>query len=90
MVSLRRLWLICLQVFLLGFCLIAGYFAAGWWAGTREATLLAQICAQVDYVNSLQRDLEGQQTISKEVRYEFNVLVDQCRVARRDRVDELD
>ena len=34
----------------------AGYVFAQWWSRPRDATILAQICARVDYVNSLQEN----------------------------------
>ena len=52
---------------------------AGWWSGTRNLGPMEQICAGVDYVNSLQENLEGQQAASEEVRSEFKALVEQCR-----------
>jgi hypothetical protein len=52
---------------------------AGWWSGTRNLSPLEQICARVDYVSSLQENLEGQQAASEEVRSEFKALVEQCR-----------
>ena len=50
----------------------------------RDTTPLAQICARVDYVNSLQENLEGQAAASEEVRAEFKTLVEQCRAALED------
>ena len=52
---------------------------AGWWSGTRNLGPLEQICARVDYVNSLQENPEGRQAASEEVRSEFKALVEQCR-----------
>ena len=49
----------------------AGYLTAGLWTGIRDAAPLARICAQVDYVNDLQK------AESKEARYEFRTLVEQ-------------
>jgi hypothetical protein len=90
MASSRLLLLALFQTFLIGFCLIAGYLIVGWWSGTRDAAPLVQICAQVDYVDRLQKDLEGQKPQSKEVREEFKALVEQCRAALRDRTEEND
>jgi hypothetical protein len=70
------------------FCFVAGYFLAGLWASSRDTSPLAQICARVDYVNSLQENLKGQDAASEEVRAEFKALVEQCRTALRDRADE--
>jgi hypothetical protein len=49
---------ILLAAVLLGAGFVAGYLIAeGWW-GVRDTTApLAQICARVDYVNSLQEEL---------------------------------
>jgi hypothetical protein len=60
-----------IQAVLLGACLVAGYFIAGWWWGTRDSTALAQICARIDYVNGLQEELQGQLSATQEVRDEF-------------------
>ena len=65
----------------LAVCFVAGYLLAGWWSGTRNSGPLEQICARVDYVNSLQENLEGQQAASEEVQAEFKALVQQCRIA---------
>jgi hypothetical protein len=46
--------------------------------------------ARVDYVNSLQENLMGQEVPSDEVRAEFKALVEQCRAALRNRADEND
>ena len=51
---------------------------------------LAQICARVDYVNSLQENLKGQDAASEKVRAEFEALVEPCRTALRDRAEEND
>ena len=72
----------------LAVCFVAGYLLAGWWSGTRNLVPLEQICARVDYVNSLQENLEGQQAASEEVRSEFKALVEQCRAALEDRTKE--
>ena len=72
----------------LAVCFVAGYLLAGWWSGTRNLSPLEQICARVDYVNSLQENLEGQQAASEEVRSEFKTLVEQCRAALEDRTKE--
>jgi hypothetical protein len=74
----------------LAFCFVAGYFLAGLWSNARDASPLAQICARVDYVNSLQENLPGQGAASEEVRAEFKTLVEQCRTALRDRAEEND
>ena len=78
MTSIGLLSLRLFQLLLLGSCFIAGYLTAGWWPDTRDAAPLARICAQVDYVNSLK------EAESKEVRYEFQTLVEQCHRAVRD------
>jgi hypothetical protein len=72
------------------FCFVAGYFLAGLWASSRDTSPLAQICARVDYVNSLQENLKGQDAASDEVRGEFKTLVEQCRTALRNRAEEND
>jgi HAMP domain-containing protein len=72
----------------LAVCFVAGYLLAGWWSGTRNSGPLEQICARVDYVNSLQENLEGQQAASEELRSEFKALVEQCRAALEDRTEE--
>jgi hypothetical protein len=51
---------------------------------------LAQICARVDYVNSLQENLKGQDAATEKVRAEFEALVEPCRTALRDRAEEND
>jgi HAMP domain-containing protein len=71
------------------FCFVAGYFVADLWS-RRDTSPLAQICARVDYVNSLQENLKGQDAASDEVRAEFKTLVEQCRTALRDRGEEND
>jgi hypothetical protein len=63
------------------FCFVAGYFLAGLWSSARDTSPLAQICARVDYVNSLQENLKGQDAASEEVRAELKALADQCRTA---------
>ena len=82
---------ILLATVLLGAGFVAGYLIAeGWW-GVRDTTVpLAQICARVDYVNSLQEELPAQRAASEEVRNEFAMLVEQCRAALRDRAKEND
>jgi hypothetical protein len=67
---------ISLAAVLLGAGFVAGYLIAeGWW-GVRDTTApLAQICARVDYVNSLQEELPAQWAASEEVRNEFAMLV---------------
>jgi hypothetical protein len=72
----------------LAVCFVAGYLLAGWGSGTRNLGPLEQICARVDYVNSLQENLEGQQAASEEVRSEFKALVEQCRAALEQRTKE--
>jgi hypothetical protein len=39
----------------LAFCFVAGYFLASLWPSARDRSLLAQICARVDYVNACKR-----------------------------------
>jgi hypothetical protein len=73
----------------LAFCFVAGYFLAGFWSSGRDTSPLAQICARVDYVNSLQENLHGQ-AAGDEVGTELKALVEQCRAALRDRADEND
>ena len=72
----------------LAVCFVAGYFVAGLWATPRDTSPLAQICARVDYVSSLQEHLKDD--ASKEIRSELNTLVEQCRTALRDRAEEND
>ena len=74
----------------LALCFVAGYLLAGWWSRSRDTTPLAQICARVDYVNSLQENLKGQDAASEDVRLELKRLVEQCRTALRDRAEESD
>jgi hypothetical protein len=74
----------------LAFCFVAGYFLASLWSSARDTSPLAQICARVDYVNSLQENIAGQDAASEEVRAEFKTLVEQCRTALRDRAEEND
>jgi hypothetical protein len=71
------------------FCFVAGYFLAGLWSSARDTSPLAQICARVDYVNSLQENLHGQ-LAGDEVGAELKALVEQCRTALRNRADEND
>jgi hypothetical protein len=71
-------------------CFVAGYVLAGWWSRARDTTPLAQICARVDYVNSLQENLKGQDAASEDLRVELKRLVEQCRTALRDRAEEND
>jgi hypothetical protein len=59
-------------------------------AGNRVNTFDREIRARVDYVNSLQENLMGQEVPSDEVRAEFKALVEQCRAALRNRADEND
>jgi hypothetical protein len=69
---------------------VAGYLLAGWWSEGRDKSPLEQICARVDYVNSLQENLEGQQAASEEVQAEFKALVEQCRTALPHRTEATD
>jgi apolipoprotein N-acyltransferase len=39
----------------LAFFFVAGYFLAGLWWSARDTSPLAQICARVDYANSLEK-----------------------------------
>jgi len=71
------------------FCFVAGYFLAGLWSSAGDTSPLAQICARVDYVNSLQQNLHGQ-LAGDEVGAELKALVEQCRTALRNRADEND
>jgi hypothetical protein len=71
-------------------CLGAGYLLADWWPKPRDPRALAQICARVDYINSMQENLRGQAAASEEVQSEFKALVEQCRTALRDRAEEND
>ena len=72
----------------LAICFVAGYMLAGWWWGaTSDTRPLAQICARVDYVDSL---LGGPEEVSKKVRDELDALVEQCRLALQDRTEESD
>ena len=71
------------------FCFVAGYFVASLWSNARDTTPLAQICARVDYVNSLQENLHGQ-LAGDEVGVELRALVEQCRTALRDHAEEND
>ena len=72
----------------LAVCFVAGYFVAGLWSSPRDTSPLAQICARVDYVSSLQEHLKDD--ASEEMRTELNTLVEQCRTALRDRAEEND
>jgi hypothetical protein len=72
----------------LAFCFVAGYFLASWWSSARDRSPLAQICARVDYVSSLQENLKDD--ASEEMRTELNTVVEQCRTALRDRAEEND
>jgi hypothetical protein len=69
-------------------CFVAGYFLASLWSSSRDKSPLAQICARVDYVNSLQENLKD--AASEEVQAELDALVEQCRTALRDRAEEND
>jgi hypothetical protein len=72
----------------LAVCFAAGYLFADWSSESRKQSPLEQICARVDYMNSLQENLEGQEAASEEVRDEFKALVEQCRAALEDRTKE--
>src|SRR6266403_5147112 len=72
----------------LAVCFVAGYFVAGLWSSPRDTSSLAQICARVDYVSSLQENLKD--AASEEMRTELDTLVEQCRTALRDRAEEND
>jgi hypothetical protein len=74
----------------LAVCFAAGYLLAGLWSSARDTNSLAQICTRVDYVNSLQENLKGQDAASEDVRVELKRLVEQCRTALRDRAEEND
>jgi len=67
---------------------VVGYFVAGVWSSGRDTSPLAQICARVDYVSSLQENLKD--AASEEMRTELNTLVEQCRTALRDHAEEND
>jgi hypothetical protein len=75
-------------------CFVAGYFFAEWWSDASNAgdsAVLAQICARVDYVNSLQESLPEQKAASEEeARNEFSALVEQCRRVLREEGEEND
>jgi hypothetical protein len=75
---------------LIGLAVFAGYLFAGWVSGPRDTIQLAQICARVDYVNSLQEGAPTTAGGEREVRKEFASLVEQCRIALRDRAEEAD
>jgi hypothetical protein len=62
--------------------------SASLWSNARDTSPLAQICARVDYANSLEENLKGQ--ASDELRAELKALVEQCRTALRNRADEND
>jgi hypothetical protein len=72
----------------LAVCFVAGYFVAGLWSSPRDTSPLAQICARVDYVSSLQDNVKDNGT--EEMRSELHTLVEQCRTALRDRAEEND
>ena len=86
-VSARAILRLLLAAFLAGLCFVAGYLTASWRAGTREATL-AQICGRIDYVSGLEEELPADQ--GQKVRDELKLLVEQCRVALRNRAEEND
>jgi hypothetical protein len=86
----RPVLLALFQAFLLALCVVAGYLMALWWSDIgNTAAQLAQICAQVEYIDSLQQGLKEQQAPSKLVRDEFRALVEQCRTALRRRGESL-
>ena len=75
----------------LAFCFVAGYLLAGWWwSSAPDTSALAQICARVDYVNSLQENLKEPDAASEQVGSELRALVEQCRTALRDSAEEND
>src|SRR4051812_32942784 len=55
---------------------------------TQDTTPLRQICARVDYLNSLQKTLPEQRAVTEEMRNEFAMLVVQCREALGSPIDE--
>ena len=71
-------------------CFVAGYLVAGSSSGEDDTTPLQEICARVDYVNSLQEKLKGQEAASEEIQAELKALVEQCRAALSDRAEEND
>ena len=66
---------------LIALSVVAGYLLAGWWFGAQDTTPLRQICARVDYLNSLQEALPEQRAPTKEMRNQFAMVVAQCREA---------
>jgi hypothetical protein len=66
---------------LVGSGFAGGYVLAEWWWGATDRAALAQICAQVDYMNGLQQELPEQRAPADEMRHEFATLVEQCRQA---------
>jgi hypothetical protein len=62
---------------------IAGYVLLGGF-GTRAP--LTQICARVDYLNSLQEELRD--PLSEEMQTELAMLVEQCGAALKDHAGE--
>lgn len=73
----------------LAVCFVAGYMLARWWwpSATSDTRPLGQICARIDYVDSL---LGGPEEVGKKVRDELEALVEQCRLALQDRTEEND
>jgi hypothetical protein len=71
----------------LAFCFVAGYFVADFWS-KRDTSPLAKICARVDYLNGLQYNLKD--AVSEEMETELRVLMEQCRIALRNRAEEND
>ena len=74
--------------FLIALSVLAGYLLAVWWFGAQDTTPLRQICARVDYLNSLQAALPEQRAVTEEMRNEFAMLVAQCREALGSPIDE--
>jgi hypothetical protein len=66
---------------LVGTGVAGGYLLAEWWWAASDRAALAQICAQVDYINALQQELPEQRAPADEMRHEFATLVEQCRQA---------
>ena len=80
----RPLLLALFQTILLALCVLAGFLIAFWWLDMgNTAGQIRQICAQVEYIDSLQQDFKEQQPPNKQVRDEFRALVEQCRTALR-------
>ena len=73
---------------LIALSVVAGYVLASWWFGAEDTTPLRQICARVDYLNSLEQALPEQPAVTEEMRNEFAMLVVQCREALGSPIDE--